>query len=64
MPKAAKALSSEGGGSLDAEGGGSLDAEGGSIFALCTKSVKTTEKYYFISLDWDEGGGFLFLRFM
>ena len=41
--KAAKALS--------AEGRGSLDSDGGSIFALCTKSVKTTEKYYFISLD-------------
>ena len=50
--KAAKATSSK--------GRGSLDAEGGSIFALCARPVKTTEKYYFIPLDGMRGEAFFF----
>lgn len=50
--KAAKAMSSK--------GRGSLDAEGGSIFALCARPVKTTEKYYFIPLDGMRGEAFFF----
>lgn len=44
------------------EGGASLDRERGRIFALCTKLVKPTEKYYFIPLG-GMGRAFFLLEF-